>query len=74
MIYSEKFLSLRTGSKMNREHLAVRIGLSTGAIQDLETCPGHNPHISLILKYMKYFKVKLGDLVKIEDIELGDGV
>ncbi len=74
IIITNKFSTLREKEKINREHLAVRLGISSSAVQDLETCSNHNPHISLILKYMKYFKVGLKDLVRIDNIELGDAM
>lgn len=74
MIISSKFLSLRVKENLNREHLAARLNVSASAIQDLETCPNHNPHINMLLKYRKYFKVELKELVKMDDVDLGDAV
>ena len=73
MLNNKKFSDLRTKHGLSREHLSAKLGVSAAVIQVVETLSKHNPSINLILKYMKYFKVELNDLVDM-NVELGDAV
>ena len=72
LLITNKFSQLRIDKKLNREELAVELGVSTTAVVNVENDPHHNPSIRTVLKYCKYFGVPIMKLISDEDIKIGD--
>lgn len=72
MLIIGNFIKLRKKESISREHLAVRMNLSSSAIQNVETDKDHNPSNRVIAKYIKYFGVDYKKLVDLTDVMLGD--
>ena len=72
LLNTDKFLELRKKANLSREHLAVRIGVSSGVVQNVETDNTHNPTLIIIAKYIEYFNVKFEELVTTTGTKFGD--
>lgn len=63
MQFNEIVKKLRLSQNLTMEQLGEKIGLSSGAISDLEHGVRKNPRIDTLIKLADYFDVSLDELV-----------